>query len=79
MQRIYILATGDISKSTLRKAIEAFSEEISSMTSRFENSLSFYLYLFAGGVLFRQALEQWFARVRRRGIIKPAIFATGTT
>jgi len=71
VQRIYALVTYDVVKSSLRKTAEALSDEITSMISRFDNSLSFYVYLFVGGVLFRQTLSQWFKRSTGRGRVMP--------
>ena len=67
IQRIYALVTYDIPRSALRKSIEALSDEITSMESRMYNSLSFYVYLFAGGILFRQTLQSWFKNTVRHG------------
>ena len=71
IQRIYALITTDVPKSTLRKTAEALSDEITSMTARFENSLSFYVYLFAGGSIFRKTLAQLFSRITRSVRVVP--------
>ena len=79
IQRIYALITYDVPKSVLRKSIEALSDELTSMISRLDNSLSFYIYLFAGGILFRQTLEKWFRRITGRARIAPVGGTIGAT
>ena len=71
IQRIYALITYDLPKSAVRKTAEALSDEITSAISRFDNSLTFYVYLFVGGVLFRQTIANWFRRIRGRGTVAP--------
>lgn len=71
VQRIYALITYDLPKSALRKTAEAMSDEITSAIARFDDSLSFYVYLLVGGVLFRQTLTNWFRRITGRGRVAP--------
>lgn len=71
IQRIYALITYDLPKSKLRNSIEALSDGITSVIARFENSLSFYVYILLGNVLFRQVFAKWFKQISRRGTIVP--------
>lgn len=74
IQRIYALITYDVPKSALQKTAEALSDEITSMVARFENSLSFYIYLFAGSPLFWKTMATWF----KRGKISPSVTVVTT-
>jgi hypothetical protein len=78
IQRIYALITTNVIKSKVRTTAEALSDELTSAIARFDNSLSFYIYLFAGGVLFRHTLLQLFRRVFRRGTVAPIGNTVGT-
>ncbi|CAF1507290.1 unnamed protein product [Rotaria magnacalcarata] len=79
VQRLYALITTNVPKSTLHTTIDGLTDEITSMTARFDNSLSFYVYLFAGGVLFRETILQWFRRIKRRQTIMPMTATAGFT
>jgi hypothetical protein len=60
VERLYVVITFDEVKSPLRSAQDTLWDNITWIVTTFDGSLSFYVYLFTGGVLFRQTLRQMF-------------------
>ncbi len=62
-ERLYVVITLYDVKTPLRTAQDNFLDQIMWIVTTFDSSLSFYVYLFTGGILFRQTLRQMFGRV----------------
>ena len=69
-ERLYTVITLYYVKTPLRTAQDNFWDQMMWIETTFDSSLSFYVYLFTGGILFRQTLRQMFGR---------AIVTPGTT
>jgi hypothetical protein len=62
-ERLYVVITLYDVKTPLRKTQDNLLDQIMWIVTTFDSSLSFYVYLFTGGILFRQTLRQMFGRV----------------
>jgi len=60
VERLYVVITLDVVKTPLRTAQDSLWDQITWIVSTFDSSLSFYVYLFTGGVLFKQTLREMF-------------------
>jgi hypothetical protein len=59
-ERLYTVITFDEVKTSLRSTQDTFWDQIMWIGTTLDSSLSFYVYLFTGGILFRQTLRQIF-------------------
>ncbi|CAF1461068.1 unnamed protein product [Adineta steineri] len=59
-ERIYVVITLNEVKTPLRTAQDNLWDQIMWIETTFDSSLSFYVYLFTGGILFRQTLRKMF-------------------
>jgi hypothetical protein len=62
-ERLYVVITLYDVKTPLRTAQDNLWDQTMWIVTTFDSSLSFYVYLFTGGILFRQTLRQMFRRV----------------
>ena len=59
-ERLYTVITLYEVKTPLRMAQDNFWDQMMWIETTFDSSLSFYVYLFTGGILFRQTLRRMF-------------------
>jgi hypothetical protein len=59
-ERLYVVITLNEIKTPLRSAKDNFLDQMIWIETTLDSSLSFYVYLFTGGILFRQTLRQMF-------------------
>ncbi|CAF1210338.1 unnamed protein product [Adineta steineri] len=59
-ERIYVVITLNEVKTPLRTTQDNLWDQIMWIETTFDSSLSFYVYLFTGGILFRQTLRKMF-------------------
>jgi hypothetical protein len=59
-ERLYTVITFYVVKTPLRSTQDTLWDQIMWIVTTLDGSLSFYVYLFTGGVLFRQTLRQIF-------------------
>jgi hypothetical protein len=59
-ERLYIVITLDVVKTPLRSSQENLADQIIWAVTTLDSSLSFYVYLLTGGILFRHTVRKMF-------------------